>query len=466
MRRKLSFLLLYGMLVLFGGLGTALLLFSEKAPRASLAENRMLAGFPALSRNAVKDGSFMSGLEDYLSDAVPERQVFVAAADSILARLSLKTAEDQAREADAALEAQVQAFAREEPTAQPTPVPTPVSTLATTPVSTLATTPGETAAATEEPIETPAPTAAPAPEKDLSDIRPCTFTMTQADGKLRTVYTFSPENIRRAIRMLNGFRAALPADGHVFFAQPPFPGLAFQLQDGTCTGWGGDLEDTINEYSDDGVYMVSVQKVLEQPLLNGEYLYYRTDHHWTPRAACYTLNAILAAHGVDPKPYDSYAFRPSRSFYGSAALSNPNIRSTTKPDTLEVPLPDAPVKGYRIFWNGHETDAPLLYDYANYMAFLGGTQGPWRRFETGVDCGRSCLVIGDSFSNCFIPFLMPYYETVHVTDVRADYYDRFNVSWTLSEFIREKDVDDVYLVFSTANGVNTVYIMESLLGYL
>ena len=100
MRRKLSFLLAYGMLVLFGGLGALLLLWGDKAPRASLAENRMLAGFPELSWDAVKDGSFMSGLEDYLSDAVPERQVFVAGADRLLASLSLETAADKAQEAD------------------------------------------------------------------------------------------------------------------------------------------------------------------------------------------------------------------------------------------------------------------------------------------------------------------------------------------------------------------------------
>lgn len=455
MRRKLSFLLAYGMLVLFGGLGALLLLWGDKAPRASLAENRMLAGFPELSWDAVKDGSFMSGLEDYLSDAVPERQVFVAGADRLLASLSLETAADKAQEADAELEAQLQAFAQEGPTAPPTVAPT------LTPSS--SPTPEATAAATEEPAQTPEPTATPAPEKDLSAIQPCTFTMTQADGRVRTVYTFSPDNVRRAIRMLNAYRAVLPEDGHVFCAQPPFPGLGFHLRDGSCIGWDGDLEDTINEYCDEGVYMVSVQKVLEQPLLDGEYLYYWTDHHWTPRAACYTLNAILAAQGIDPKPYDDYAFRPNRAFYGSAALSNPNIRSTTKPDTLEVLIPDTPVKGYRVFWSGYESNAPLLYDYGSYLTFLGGTQGPWRRFETGADTGRRCLLIGDSFSNCFVPFLVPYYETVHVTDVRGDYYDDANACWTISQYIQKNGIDDVYIVYSTANGVNTVHLMEKLL---
>ena len=74
------------------------------------------------------------------------------------------------------------------------------------------------------------------------------------------------------------------------------------------------------------------------------------------------------------------------------------------------------MQGYVIKWDGSRRDAPLVYPERNsYSAFLGGTQGPWRRFDTGVDCGRSCLVIGDSYSCIFTPFLTPYYETVHVT---------------------------------------------------
>ena len=92
MKRTFSFLLLYGMLVLFGGLGALLLIFGEKAPHASLAENRMLAGFPAFSWDTVKDGSFMLGLEDYLSDAVPEREVFVASADGLMDSLVVVSA--------------------------------------------------------------------------------------------------------------------------------------------------------------------------------------------------------------------------------------------------------------------------------------------------------------------------------------------------------------------------------------
>ena len=506
MKHKFSFLLTYGMAVLLGGLGALLLLVGEKTPHPSQMENRMLAGFPPLSAKAVQDGSFMEGLESYLSDNMLERDQLVAAADRLMGCFSLATQSDDEM-AQEALFAQVAAFAQEgeaqpagpeetpEPAPAPTPEPTPTAEPATpaptrdvsdrsdeTPSSSdgtpeLRDTPEpersavpETTEPTAAPTDTPQPEASPTPapaKKDLSAIQPCYFTCTRADGSVHTVYTFPVNNILRMIKTLNAYRAALPAEGHVFFAQPPFPGVAANLQSGEFVSWGGELENTINEYSDEGVYMVSVQQVLQQPLLDGEYLFFTTDHHWTPRAACYTANALLATLGIDPKPYDSYAFHTYRDFYGSMLNSNPNLRSTHRPDVLDVMIPETPVKGYCIAWDGSEREAPLIYENSHtYMAFLGGTQGPWRRFETGVDCGRSCLVIGDSFSNCFVPFLTPYYETVHATDVRDAYYDGAHASWTISEYIAKYGIDDVYLILSTASGVNTDYLIESLLKYL
>ena len=482
MKHKFSFLLIYGVMVLFGGLGVLLLFVGEKEPHPSQMENRMLAGFPTLSAETVKDGGFMEGLESYLSDNMLERDRLVVEADQLMAYLSLpgSSTDELAQEA---LFEQVAAFAQEgedpaaaKPTHTAEPDPTPTS-MPATPEPTPEASPEPTATAmpaTPEPSaapeDTPEPQATPQPaptEKDLSAIQPCYFTCTRANGTVHTVYTFPVKNILRMIKTLNAYRAALPPDGHVFFAQPPFPGVAANLQNGEFVSWGGELENTINEYSDEGVYMVSVQQVLQQPLLDGEYLFFTTDHHWTPRAACYTANAILKTLGIDPKPYDSYAFHTFRDFYGSMLNDHPNLRSTHKPDVLDVMIPETPVKGYRIAWDGSEQEAPLIYENRNnYMAFLGGTQGPWRRFETGVDCGRSCLVIGDSFSNAFIPFLTPYYETVHVTDVRGDYYDGAHATWTISEYIAKYGIDDVYLVLSTASGVNTDYLIESLLKYL
>ena len=52
MKNRFSFYVMFGMLVLFGGLGALLLIFGQKTPHPSETENRMLAGFPELSASA------------------------------------------------------------------------------------------------------------------------------------------------------------------------------------------------------------------------------------------------------------------------------------------------------------------------------------------------------------------------------------------------------------------------------
>ena len=466
MKRTLSFLLQYGTLVLFGGLGALLLLYGEKEPHASLTENRMLAGFPELSAGTVKSGDFMSGLEEYLSDNMPERDWLVEQADLLMSRFSLDGPADE-EAAENALYEQVMAMAQED-TTDDTPGPATMEAPALTAAPTAGPTPASTFEVEATPVAvseaSPTPESAspePVSKKDLSAIPSCALTLTEKNGRLRTIYTFSPENIRGMIMTLDAYRAVLPADGRVFFAQPPFPSVANNLINGLCVDWNSDLEATINAYSDEGVCMVNVLDVLRQPLLDGESMYFTTDHHWTPRAACYTANVMLQTMGIDPKPYDSYSFITYRDFFGSAA-NGPSYRSSHKPDTLEILIPTTPVKGYKISWDRSEEESPLLFYRPSYAAFLGGTQGPWRRFETGVDCGRSCLVIGDSFANCFLPFLTPYYETVHATDLRGSYYDQRHAQWTVSEYIRDNGIDDVYFILSTANGVNTVNLIRTL----
>ena len=483
MKRKLSFLLLYGTLVLFGGLGALLLLFGEKAPHASLTENRMLAGFPQLSAETVRDGGFMSGLESFLSDNMLERDKLVQAASRLTALFSL----EQPSEAAADLEVfeQVQSFAQgTEPETVPTAVPSSPAPDAHTPAP-AALAPADTPAPTDAPdrpdetavpadTEAPATSAAQAPsnapaltEKDLSTVSDCIMTCTEKNGKQRMIYSFPKANVQRMIRLLNAYRAVLPEDGHMFFAQPPFPGVANYIRSGEYISWESDLEATINAYANDGVYMVSALDVLLPHLLNKEYLYFKTDHHWTPRAACYVANELLRQLGIDPKPYDEYSFTVYKHFWGSIYWNQPERRSSMMPDTLEVLIPETPVKGWVIQWDRSRKEGPFMVPNGqSYYAYLGGTLGPWRRFDTGVDCGRSCLVIGDSYDCCFIPFLAPYYETVHATDVRDAYYDFPHVKWSISEYIQENQIDDVYFVLSTASGVNTDYMIGYLYRFL
>jgi hypothetical protein len=75
-------------------------------------------------------------------------------------------------------------------------------------------------------------------------------------------------------------------------------------------------------------------------------------------------------------------------------------------------------------------------------------------------------VIGDSFSTVFTVYLSPYYESVHILDPRKSYYDYANAKWSVSEYIAANGIDDVYFILSTATGINSTGLGDSLLKYL
>ncbi len=460
MKHRFTFWLTYACIALFGSLGLLLLLFGKKDARPSDEENRMLAGFPALTGESLKSGEFMEGIESYLSDAMPGRGRIVAKTASWMNALSLDKANDA--QADADVFEAVEQFGEDEPDAPANPTETPE------PTDPEPTEPGQNEPAPDvpEPTASADPDAAGTP-RIPREIETCTFRQIRKDGTYRTTYTFERERVDNAIRVLNAYRRKLPENGHVFFTQVPFPDIAFTLQNGDYVGWESDLEAILAANVDDGVEVVSALDVLEPGLLAGEDLYFRTDHHWKPRAACKVAQAMLKRIGIDALGYDDYTYNQNGGWYGSRVSGHPELKETTEPDTVEVLIPTLPVKGVTIDWNGTEKPCPFMVtDRHSYLAYLGGTLGPWRRYETGVDCGRKALVIGDSYICCFVPYLAPYYEEVHTTDLRKDYYDAKRAAWTVSEYLERNEIDDVYIVLSTASGVNAAYVTEYLWKYL
>ena len=91
----------------------------------------------------------------------------------------------------------------------------------------------------------------------------------------------------------------------------------------------------------------------------------------------------------------------------------------------------------------------------SYTAYINNTRTPWRRFTGGFGSDRRALLISDSFGNAFLPYLLPYYGEVHMTDLRLSYYDVKEAGGTFRDLLALHEIDDVYIVLSTSNGVNS-----------
>ena len=99
MKKYLSFAKYYICLLLLLGLGVYILAFGEKEATASETENRMLQAFPTFSMRAAADGSYMTELEAYLSDAFPARNALIGLSRGFRDLFSALPPEDNTRKA-------------------------------------------------------------------------------------------------------------------------------------------------------------------------------------------------------------------------------------------------------------------------------------------------------------------------------------------------------------------------------
>lgn len=189
-----------------------------------------------------------------------------------------------------------------------------------------------------------------------------------------------------------------------------------------------------------------------------EYLYFRTDHHWTALGAYYAYEQFIYTKGVEPVSLNQYNVLSFDGFLGSFYASTEQSPALAKtPDTViayepfnEVSFKITPKDGETFQWDV-VADATNYAPNMKYTAFIGADQ-PYSIIENlDKNDGETCLVIKDSFGNAFIPFLIPHYKTIHIIDPR--YYDV-----TLSEFSGKKQIDDIIFISNISTTRNEVFI--------
>lgn len=171
-----------------------------------------------------------------------------------------------------------------------------------------------------------------------------------------------------------------------------------------------------------GNMFVDVRNVLKEN--SDEYIYYKTDHHWT------TYGAYLAygewAYANDLKPYNEEAFsieKVSEDFYGTI---HSKLNYAKEADEIYLYKTKEEVS-YELDFNVGMRQTSDLYETEylegkdKYSVFLGGNNSIVTIKTVGGDAKRSkepLLVIKDSYAHCFIPFLTNHYENIVVIDLR------------------------------------------------
>ncbi len=176
-----------------------------------------------------------------------------------------------------------------------------------------------------------------------------------------------------------------------------------------------------------------------------EYLYFRTDHHWTARGAYRAYEAFCASAGFTCKPLSDHETAQLDGFVGSMYRYTKSEALKNNPDTVEVFYPTVEAGGQFFSTPAMDDGKNLRIISTNitdasskYMAFIQGDK-PLIKMTTDVGNGQKILLIKESYGNAFAPFLLENYSEVYVLDPRQEGVQGMN----LPQFLRDNGIQNV-----------------------
>ena len=200
-----------------------------------------------------------------------------------------------------------------------------------------------------------------------------------------------------------------------------------------------------------------------------EYIYFRTDHHWTATGAYYAYEAYCKKAGITPTPLSSYEKLSFGGFLGTlySKTGQPSAMGNN-PDVVEAYIPKGTNDEYIFDANGgdrtryrggvvrRDTDTFYAAAASKYNCFLMGDHPLIEIHNENISAARkgtAVLLVKESFGNAFAPFLVDSYEYVYVVDYR--YYNG-----TLSQLVDAKGIDDVIFLNNVVAATGSARLAE------
>ena len=174
-----------------------------------------------------------------------------------------------------------------------------------------------------------------------------------------------------------------------------------------------------------------------------EDIYYKTDHHWTSLGAYYAFTANSGTMGIGTPVEDYDIYTVATDFEGTLASKSGSHAVT---DNIQIYVPkDTDISYYVSYSDGGDKVCSIYNSSAleakdKYTVFFGGNH-PLVEIRTTANNSRNLLVFKDSYANCFMQFLIPYYENIIMIDPRY-YYD--NIDSVLNSY----GITDVLYLYS------------------
>jgi len=399
----------------------------DKDPTFSQTEKRKLKTFPKITISALLDGSFTDDLRDYFADTFPGREKLLEKNTTLN---SFYYFSGLASEDTEQLVVNFDSNAAQGGEALKNP-DTTEGTKATDPQN------------REE--DTPKQTEPAAPAEQLGNV------ILVGDRAMDVPYG-NNATIKRYAAAVTGIATLLGDDVKTF--SMPVPNAA-EFYAGSSWNTGNYSQKAMFELCRDslGDNVTYVDAYSELAKHTDEYLYFRTDHHWTHLGAYYAYSALCGAAGIQVDPLSKFATGQWDNFVGSMYTYIASYPQSAvlkdNPDTVYYWKPYANCETY--YYSNTALSDPIASGTINrirdevenkYLTFMGGDH-PVTVVTTDVS-GPTILVIKESYGNALISWLTGHYEKIILIDPR-EYFD-LNRDIDLKAFAEAQGVDQCLVI--------------------
>lgn len=186
-----------------------------------------------------------------------------------------------------------------------------------------------------------------------------------------------------------------------------------------------------------------------------EYIYYKTDHHWTTDGAFIACRMWCESTGIAYTNKDALEQNVLvDNFRGS--LYSKILDAGSAYDCIWTYGPIGQglgsVSGYQVTVDedkpGVIYDVEKLEEKDKYAFFFGGNYGQVH-IEGGAARGekKNLLVIKDSFANAFVPLILEHFDHIYMVDLR--YYNG-----DMESYLEEHDITDVLVLYNISNFIS------------
>ena len=419
-------------------------------PTVSYIEKRSLAEFPEFSVEALTSGDYFDDISTWFSDTFPGRESWITLASNVEAYHGYSEIMIAADPGDFVPYDDT----TEEPTTEATEtesttLPEEESTESSDASSESTEESTEAPTETEEVIVLEEATAPEAPVEEWGGVdaganaifnagaviqigdhlfQQQGFSTFQSDRYIKTVNKVAEIYTEQGIRVAS----ALPPQSVGVMVEPEY------LEKMNCADQAEISTYILNGLSDQ-VYTVDTVPLLRAH--NDEYIYFRTDHHWTALGAYYVYEALCKELDMEPAPLENFEVWDQGRFQGSLYWKAPRTNALTEDNVYAYNPPgDLTTRISKDGGSGFEwtvlTDMTKSDVSTKYMTFLAGGGQMVKIVNNDLPDAGNCVIIKDSFGTCIAPFFTQNYHTLYVVDYR--YYNK-----NMSTIVRSFEIDDI-----------------------